>query len=162
MSHALSHLLHDPDFSEGRFWVRESFAPDEPILVEGRSNTRVYLVLSGTVVVHSQVRCNDGRTVRPVFTELSEQQVFGEMTLLGQTRCSASVSAVTACTMAAIDHYALLDFMDRNPVAGYGILKEMMDTLGDRLRHANHQVAALVAWGLTTSPEDEEDDDPQA
>jgi CRP/FNR family cyclic AMP-dependent transcriptional regulator len=155
MNDSLYELLQDPRFPEHRAWHKKAFRAKETLLQEGEASRDLYLVLSGCVRVMKQVKLDDDRRLRPGFSDLKERETFGEMCLFEQDARSASVVAVSDCEVAVIDGGALIEFLDAHPELGYRVLKDLMQTVANRLRKANERVTGLFAWGLKSHGLDE-------
>lgn len=147
MDGALSKLLENPEITEGLYWSRKRFAPNDTVIQEGEEGKEVYVVISGTLRVFSKLQLEDHREIQPGFYELNEGELFGELGLFDSKR-SASVVAVTDCELAAFDGEKLLDFFDSHPDIGYPVLKEIVSVLIERLRNTNKKVFSLFAWAL--------------
>lgn len=75
-----------------RGMVLERFAPGETVIREGDTGDEVYVVKAGTLDVSH--RTADGSEAR--LRQLGPGEVFGELAVLGKTRRTATVRAVTA------------------------------------------------------------------
>lgn len=89
----------------------------------------MYVVLSG------QARIGDGNVV---FEELSPGGMVGEMALIDHAPRSATVTAVTDCTLAEIDEKRFLFLVQQTP----SFALNLMRLLSHRLRRMNSLVKA--------------------
>ncbi len=87
----------------------------------------MYVVLSG------QARIGDGNVV---FEELSPGGIVGEMALIDHAPRSATVTAVTDCTLAEIDEKRFLFLVQQTP----SFALNLMRLLSHRLRRMNSLV----------------------
>jgi CRP-like cAMP-binding protein len=78
---------------------------------KGDQGGEVYIVASGKL--KALTTSVDGDDV--VFSILGPGEVFGEVALLGETRRTASVSAIEDCVLLAIDHRDFMSFLKTDP-----------------------------------------------
>ncbi|MDX6296608.1 MAG: family transcriptional regulator, cyclic receptor protein [Nocardioidaceae bacterium] len=103
---------------------------------EGDEGDRLYIVTEGKVKLgRSSV---DGR--ENLLAILGPGQMFGELSLFDPGPRSATVTAVTDCTMQSLSHEELGSWLDGRPEVARGLLSQ----LAGRLRRANDVVADLV------------------
>ncbi|MDX6307961.1 MAG: family transcriptional regulator, cyclic receptor protein [Nocardioidaceae bacterium] len=103
---------------------------------EGDEGDRLYIVTQGKVKLgRSSV---DGR--ENLLAILGPGQMFGELSLFDPGPRSATVTAVTDCTMQSLSHEELGSWLDGRPEVARGLLSQ----LAGRLRRANDVVADLV------------------
>lgn len=88
---------------------------------KGDAGNCMYFIYSGTVSIH------DGEHQ---LATLSENEIFGELSLLDSESRSASVTAITDCIFLRIEQEAFYDVLAINT----DILKGIMRTLCKRLR----------------------------
>ncbi|MCB1734535.1 MAG: Crp/Fnr family transcriptional regulator [Gammaproteobacteria bacterium] len=155
MSNALKNLLDSPDFPEGDAWQRRLCTVHEHVFNEGDSQCDVFVVLSGTVRVVGEVALDDDRSLRPGYSDLGPGTVFGEMCLFDLKPRSGSVVAISDCELGVIPGDILRVYLDAHPEVGYPVLKDLLNTLAERLRTANKRVSSLFAWGLKAHGIDE-------
>jgi CRP-like cAMP-binding protein len=148
VKNALHDLLDHPEFAEGALWQRRRLDANHTVFAEGDTGKEVYLILKGAVRVVGNVDLDHDRTVHPGFSDLSEGQVFGELSLFdGQPR-SATVVTLTECELAEMQGERLMAFLEGHPELGYPIFKGLIHLLVGRLRQANRRIFSLFAWGL--------------
>jgi len=104
--------------------------PGQQIIREGRPGEFVYILLSGHVKVtkHASDRRNEH-----ILATLEPGQTFGEMSLVEQSPCSATVSAVEECTLLRVSQ---ADFW-KMPAVSAKLYKNIAALLSSRLRHSN-------------------------
>ena len=112
----------------------ESYHPGEPIVVEGSLGDALFLVLSGQTAVHQ-----GGKT----FATLEGGDVFGEMSLVEPAPRSASVTAMSPAFVFRLPHDALRELISEDAHAASVLLVQIVKTLSDRLRRANHMLSSV-------------------
>jgi len=148
MISSISDVIKDPRFPKGSAWKQRSFQANETIVEEGEDGKTLFLVTAGTLRVTASVIIEEDRRVQPGLCDLSAGDLFGELCLFGNHPRSASVVAVTDGELIEIDAKQLRTYMDANPETGYLILKELFDTITQRLNKANKRAEQLFSWGL--------------
>jgi CRP/FNR family transcriptional regulator, cyclic AMP receptor protein len=108
----------------------------ETLFHEGESGDRLYIVTDGKVKLGRSSA--DGR--ENLLAILGPGQMFGELSLFDPGPRSATVTAVTDCTMKSLSHTELISWLDGRPEVARGLLAQ----LAGRLRRANDVVADLV------------------
>jgi CRP-like cAMP-binding protein len=103
---------------------------------EGESGDRLYIMIEGKVKLGRS--SSDGR--ENLLAILGPGQMFGELSLFDPGPRSATVTAVTDCTMKSLSHAELVSWLDGRPEVARGLLAQ----LAGRLRRANDVVADLV------------------
>ncbi|HET7173913.1 MAG TPA: Crp/Fnr family transcriptional regulator [Nocardioidaceae bacterium] len=103
---------------------------------EGDAGDRLYVVTDGKVKLGRT--SSDGR--ENLLAILGPGQMFGELSLFDPGPRSASVTAVTDCTMQSLSHDELLKLLDGRPQVARALLWQ----LASRLRKTNDVVADLV------------------
>ncbi|MFC1684964.1 Crp/Fnr family transcriptional regulator [Pseudomonadota bacterium] len=148
MISSIKEIIENSDFPEGTVWKRRSFQSHEAIVQEGDDGQTLFLITAGTLRVTASVIIEEDRRVQPGLCDLSAGDLFGELCLFGNHPRSASVVAVTDGELIEIDAKQLRTYMDANPETGYLILKELFDTITQRLNKANKRAEQLFSWGL--------------
>lgn len=108
----------------------------EVLFREGDSGDRLYIMTEGKVKLGRS--SSDGR--ENLLAILGPGQMFGELSLFDPGPRSATVTAVTDCTMQSLSHAELISWLDGRPEVARGLLAQ----LAGRLRRANDVVADLV------------------
>ncbi len=103
------------------------FDPGEYLLQRHQINTRILLLLEGTV----EVRLSAGAAL----IRIDEGQSLGEISALDHQPASASVMAVTPCKVLAIAETLVWDLVEEN----HQFARNMLQVLTERLRYANNQ-----------------------
>ncbi len=112
----------------------------QQIIREGRPGEFVYILLSGRVSVVKQT--ND-RSKEHALATLEPGQSFGEMSLVEQSRCSASVRALEECTLLRVSQ---ADFW-KMPMVSAKLYKNIAALLSSRLRHSNEMLSIDMRQG---------------
>jgi len=102
--------------------------PGQQIIREGRPGEFVYILLSGHVKVVKQATGKEH-----ILATLEPGQTFGEMSLVEQSPCSASVCALEECTLLRVSQ---ADFW-KMPAVSAKLYKNIAALLSSRLRHSN-------------------------
>ena len=128
-----------------------TFSEDEIIMNEGETGDRMYIILEGTVEVIKKLIMDgveDEGTVErnKIFTRLDAGQhaVFGEIALLEELRRTATVRAVTSCTLYEIRKADFLKLAEADFEFGYRILQNLARIVSARLRKANEDTIKLT------------------
>jgi CRP/FNR family cyclic AMP-dependent transcriptional regulator len=103
------------------------YQPGECILEEGRSETWLYMLLSGKVKISKEGK--------EIITLRRKGEIFGEMGALDSSRRSASAHAVTDTACLATDMFYLEKLTGTDKVAfGYVLYRLLAEILSRRLR----------------------------
>jgi len=118
-----------------RVGVRKKYKKGSIILLEEETGAALFVIISGKVKI---VRTDDdGREV--ILSILSENDFFGEMSILDGLSRSASVVAITKTELFMIHRRDFLKLMEDVPSVAIALLKE----LTMRLRKADSQIKSL-------------------
>jgi CRP-like cAMP-binding protein len=83
---------------------RQDVAPGDPVVVEGEEGNHFYCVISGVLAVSNQGGLGPRRVLRP-------GDYFGEVALAMDVPRTASVTALTAVTVASCDRETFDEFV---------------------------------------------------
>ncbi|MGH3448121.1 MAG: Crp/Fnr family transcriptional regulator [Nocardioidaceae bacterium] len=108
----------------------------EVLFNEGDAGDRLYVVTEGKVKLGRSSA--DGR--ENLLAIQGPGQMFGELSLFDPGPRSATVTAVTDCTLRSLSHDELVHWLSGRPEVARGLLSQ----LAARLRKANDVVADLV------------------
>ena len=111
-------------------------ARGEHLFLEGQDGDRLYVVLDGKIKLTRAAV--DGR--ENLWSVLGPGEMFGELSLFDPRPRTATASAVTDATLAALAHDALRPWLLERPE----VSMHMLQALAQRLRRANDVVADLV------------------
>ena len=132
---------------------KTEFLEDEIIMKEGDIGDSLYIILEGTVeviksLVISDVNEDDYResVKNKVFTKLDEKShaVFGEISLLEESQRTATIRAVTDCTLYEIKKDDFLQLIETDSALGCKVLLNLARIVSTRLRKANEDTIKLT------------------
>lgn len=146
-SYLLAILAH-PAFKEGEHWQTRTFTAEQTILEEGESTSSLYLILNGRARVIANIDLGSDKTIHPGFKDLTQYDIFGELSFINNQRHSTNITAVTDCEIAVIENKHLEQFLNSHPEHGLAFYKEIARTLALRLNATNTKAFSLLAWGL--------------
>lgn len=148
MSSTIRDILEDPEFAEGSAWSRHNFQANETIVQEGEIGTSLFFVENGVLRVTGNIALKKNRHIQPGIWELKAGDIFGETCLFEVNERTASVIGVDSGIVVEINGEKLRQYLNKHPEKGYFFLKEIFESLVERLKKANHRVEELFAWGL--------------
>jgi len=144
----LKELLDHPGFGEGDAWRRVSYDANKFVIIEGENSKNIYVVLSGTLMVCTDVMVSESTHMRPGLCELFGGEEFALSCFFDNDPHCATVKTLTACNLAVIDAVKLNSFLESNPAIGYRILYHWIESLLPCLRRSNKRINSLFTWGL--------------
>jgi len=106
------------------------FSTDEPIISQGNYGTCMYLIVDGTVKIHS------GDTV---LATLGEKEYFGELSIIDGEPRSASVSAISDCLLLKIDNEDFHHILSMHPESAMAVMKALTRDLREARLEMNHE-----------------------
>ena len=110
--------------------LKQKFLPDEYIFKQGEKGNEAYLLLDGRVAVEV-----DGKKV----SEISEMEIFGEMSLILNKPRTASVRVLKPSIVLPINQKILGELLDKSPP----IVKSMVKQLSYRLAQCDSEIKSL-------------------
>jgi CRP-like cAMP-binding protein len=116
------------------------FPRDARVIIAADEGDTFFVLSRGKVKVC--LSAPDGRDV--ILTMLSSGSFFGDMSLLDGRPRSANVTTMTPSELLALRRADFIDLVQQKPQ----LAVEMLKTLADRLRKANHQIAGLSFLGI--------------
>lgn len=144
----LKDLLGHPQFHEGVHWRRAQYPTGAIVIREGERNRELYVVLSGSLMVCTDVEVAGHVHLKSGLCELFEGEEFALSCFFGDQPHSATVKVLGACELAVVDAGGLKQFLSRHPEIGYPILYHWLECLLPRLRLDNRRISTLLGWGL--------------
>jgi len=139
----------------------KEYAPGSLIIHEGDVGDDIFLLEKGVVDVHKTLTIvtfrQDFGTKERSFIRLTGEDhcFFGEMGLFGKNTRSATVKAVTQCSLMVIKGEDLRKLFNNQPRIGYAVVKNIGLILSDHLRKTNEDVFKLTtALSLALSGEE--------
>ena len=110
--------------------LKQKFLPDEYIFKQGESGNKAYLLLDGRIAIEV-----NGKKV----SEISEMEIFGEMSLILKKPRSASIRVLKPSIVLPIDEKVLSDLLEKSPP----IVKSMVRQLSYRLAQCDAEIRSL-------------------
>ncbi|HAJ26469.1 MAG TPA: hypothetical protein DCG53_04365 [Syntrophus sp. (in: bacteria)] len=130
---------------------RVSFSAGAIIMKEGDIGDTMYIMMEGTVEVVKSLILGDfddeqETANNKVFTRLdaSDHAVFGEIALLEAQRRTATIKAVTDCTLYEIRKDDFLNLAESDCALGYRILLNLARIVSTRLRKSDEETVKLT------------------
>lgn len=156
MSLLLKDIITLPEFSNANDCKIIHYKAGDTILHEGEQSMGVYFILQGKVSINKRVVLFDGRHMESGFSELGENETFGELNLFDGGPRSASVVASTDVKLARFNKDSLICYLDAHPREAYELFKKWLQRLARDLRDANNRSGNLLAWGMHEHKVDKE------
>ena len=110
--------------------LKQKFLPDEYIFRQGENGNKAYLLLDGRIAIEV-----NGKKV----SEISEMEIFGEMSLILKKPRSASIRVLKPSIVLPIDEKILSDLLEKSPP----IVKSMVRQLSYRLAQCDAEIRSL-------------------
>jgi CRP-like cAMP-binding protein len=118
-----------------QFAEKKVFNPKEPIVIEGKVGSCMYILIDGEAIVTKQVHVGQFLELR----RLGPADSFGEMSIIDNEPRSASVLAATTCSVLRLSAQAL----QVSPEIGMRIYRNLARTVVQKLRELEGQTAKL-------------------
>jgi len=110
--------------------LKQKFLPDEYIFRQGEKGDKAYLLLDGRVAIE----VNDKKV-----SEISEMEIFGEMSLILKKPRSASIKVLKPSVVLPIDQAILNDLLEKSPP----VIKSIVKQLSYRLAQCDKEIQVL-------------------
>ena len=107
--------------------LKQKFLPDEYIFKQGEKGNKAYLLLDGRVAIEV-----DGKKV----SEISEMEIFGEMSLILKKPRSASIRVLKPSVVLPIDEVILNELLEKSPP----VIKSIVKQLSYRLAQCDKEI----------------------
>lgn len=107
----------------------------ERLITEGQPQDSLYLVLSGTLHVTSNV---DGRAV--LLASLKEGETLGEINIFDPTKASANVTSRGDCLIWKLTRQDLDSIFEADPLVANLVLKGLLKQVSSRVRAMNEKL----------------------
>jgi CRP/FNR family cyclic AMP-dependent transcriptional regulator len=124
------------------------FPEDAVIIREGNPGDSLFIMVSGEVEITKQLTLvldEDTPKERVMIRLKAEEGVyFGEMALLENETRSATVTALTDCSLLELHQKDFLDLIERHPTMGVKLLLRLAQVLSRHLRKTNQDVVKLT------------------
>jgi CRP/FNR family transcriptional regulator, cyclic AMP receptor protein len=129
---------------------RVHFPQGKTIIKEGEIGETLYIIEDGTVEISKALVMKMGREDfqdrDKILTRLSAEDhaVIGEVALFEQGKRTATVAAVTPCSLLEVSRAGFMKFSEENPKIGYKITRNIAQMLCSRLRKADEDTVKLT------------------
>jgi len=107
---------------------------DKIIFDEGSEGNEIFILASGRVAI--ELKLYDEMTAEKIF-QTKDNEVFGELCLVGGHRRSARTRALDDVEMLSIARNKLIELMDADPAIGYKIMTNLAKIAASKLRDTN-------------------------
>ncbi|MFZ5448855.1 MAG: cyclic nucleotide-binding domain-containing protein [Thermodesulfobacteriota bacterium] len=128
--------------------MRRNFPAGAVIIQEGDPGDSLFIMLTGEVEITKQLTLalDEDTPKERVFIRLKAENgvYFGEMALLENETRSATVTALTDCSLLELHQKDFLDLIERNPGMGVKLLLRLAQVLSRHLRKTNQDVVKLT------------------
>jgi CRP/FNR family transcriptional regulator, cyclic AMP receptor protein len=128
--------------------LKRDFAAEEVIIHEGDPGDSLFIMASGEVQITKQLTLvlDEDTPKERVFIRLKAEQgvFFGEMALLEDETRSATVTALTDCTVLELHQKDFLELIGSNSAMGVKLLLRLAQVLSRYLRKTNQDVVKLT------------------
>ena len=115
--------------------LKQRFLPDEYIFKQGEKGSKAYLLLDGRVAIE----INNKKVA-----EISEMEVFGEMSLILNKPRTASIKALKPSIVLPIDQKILDDLLKKSPP----VISSLIKQLAYRLSQCDSEIESLKKRNL--------------
>jgi CRP/FNR family transcriptional regulator, cyclic AMP receptor protein len=133
-----------------RITRRLQISKGSAVIREGEAGSTMFILVEGVVEISKSLVMKMGREDfqdrDKILTKLSstDHAVFGEVALFEQGKRTATVAALTDCTLLEITRDAFLGLGEENPRIGYKISRNIAQMLCSRLRKADEDTIKLT------------------
>jgi len=128
--------------------VPRDFPAGAVIIGEGDPGDSLFIMQAGEVEITKQLTLvlDEDTPKERVFVRLNAENgvYFGEMALLENESRSATVSAMTDCSLLELYQKDFLDLIGHNPTMGVKLLLRLAQVLSRHLRKTNQDVVKLT------------------
>ncbi len=125
-----------------------NFPAGEVIIREGDPGNSLFIMQAGEVEITKQLTLvlDEDTPKERVFIRLNAENgvYFGEMALLENETRSATVTALTDCSLLELHQKDFLDLIGMNPAMGVKLLLRLAQVLSGHLRKTNQDVVKLT------------------
>ena len=120
------------------------FKKDEIVFKEDEPGTGMYIIKSGRIRITKNRAKEGSASEEEVITLLTENDFFGELTLIEKTRFPRTASAYADAASELVGFFKpdLLEIIERNPKLGIKIIMKISEIIGNRLRITTSLISA--------------------
>jgi len=116
------------------FMTEEKFETDDFIIIEGKSNDKIYFIIEGQASVLKK---------DIILTRFCEGEAFGEMEVLDVMPAAASIKALSPVTVMTISNKSLREIYKKDITIFTLVLMNLARELVRRLRKMDDRLASL-------------------
>jgi CRP-like cAMP-binding protein len=117
-----------------RHMVTKKFTAKQALLTEGQPPSALYVLISGKVAVMKH---------QDHIVDLDAGECVGEVEIIDDSPCAASVVCLTDVETAALPKQTLESYFAAQPAAASKILRQMVRVLASRLRQTNASYSSM-------------------
>ncbi len=127
-----------------------TFPAGEIIIEEGEKGNSLFILKKGVVEILKSITLKVGDSIirdkgrRLARLSAEEGVFFGEMAFMGEEERSATVRAVTDCTLLVIEKEQFEELAGEDCSLGYHVVRNIAEILSHRLKQANEDIAKLT------------------
>jgi len=141
--------LEEPELQQVlKCTLKRDFAAGEVVIQEGDPGDSLFIMAAGEVEITKQLTLvlDEDTPKERVFIRLNAEDgvYFGEMALLENETRSATVTALTYCTLLELHQKDFLELIHSNPAMGVKLLLRLAQVLSRHLRKTNQDVVKLT------------------
>jgi CRP-like cAMP-binding protein len=126
----------------------QNFPAGDVIIREGEPGDSLFIMATGEVEITKQLTLvlDEDTPKERVFIRLNAENgvYFGEMALLENETRSATVTALTDCSLLELNQKDFLNLIETNPAMGVKLLLRLAQVLSRHLRKTNQDVIKLT------------------
>lgn len=126
---------------------RETYQAGDLICAESEQANRLFILESGRVRVHIQLRSGLEPGGDAVIEEVEPGRIFGWSSLVKQRRFTASARALEPVSTIVIRAQDLEDLFEQDAHLGFVVMKQLAEVIASRLRHTREVCEERVAEG---------------
>lgn len=121
-----------------------TYAKGNYILREGDRSTSLFVIRAGVVEVRKPIDSSKYKQLK----DITAGYFFGEMSFLTGAARSADVLALRDAEILELSRADLDRLVDKNPVIGTKIYRNIAEELADRLRRNNEELKTAILWAI--------------
>ncbi len=124
--------------------IERHYLKNARILREDSKSRDLFVINEGRVSVRLKLPSEFGR--EEAIYQISDFQVFGELSLVDGSPRSATVYADDEVTAYQFEHSKLIQLLDDNPRIGYVIMRNIASIIANRIRNTNMLWRNSLVW----------------
>lgn len=147
MLSTLKIIMNEPSFRSRVKCMNKHYGANEKIFHQGKIHTRVCIVLEGRVRILVRPH-KDDMPIHPGIAELGPGEIFGEFAIFDDLPACADVVSIKDSLICEIDIVSFREYIKQQPTLCIDFIFQLNKMLAQRLRHTNHAMITLYAWGI--------------